>query len=217
MTVKSESAQALLEALKNPFDPKFVKVRVGATSRDKKKGIALFYLDAREVEKRLDEVCGFENWQTKLLPVVSNGLIGTVCELSIKMPSGEWITKSDGGEPSKSSPFKGSCSDSLKRAAVQFGVGRYLYYIPNQWYPINEYKQFENKPELPKWATPRQTADWEEIAIAEYDPSKDVDLDNVIFESGDGYSAEETEAIMRNARANRQSIIANAIRRRAES
>ena len=39
-TTKSVSADAMLKQLKNPFDPKFVKCRVGATSKDKKKGIA---------------------------------------------------------------------------------------------------------------------------------------------------------------------------------
>ena len=43
----SQSCEAMLRQLKNPFDAKFVKVRVGATNKDKTKGIALFYIDAR--------------------------------------------------------------------------------------------------------------------------------------------------------------------------
>ena len=185
----SDSAEALLKQLKNPFDPKFVKCRVGATSKDKSKGIALFYLDSREVMKRLEEVCGIDGWQTRKKAVVSEGkILGVKCELSIRMPyldqSGNsiWITKTDYGEPSNASPLKGASSDALKRAAVNFGIGRYLYYIPNQWYRLNQYKQFEEQPELPTWALPQENLEnWEDVAILEYDPSNDIDLDNLDF------------------------------------
>ena len=177
MATKSVSAEAMLQALKNPFEPRFVKCRVGATSKDKRKGIALFYIDSREVQKRLDDVCGIDGWQSKFYPTDK----GVVCELSIRMPDGTWITKSDGGVyTEKVTPFKGGCSDAFKRAAVQFGVGRYLYYIPNQWYPLNEYKTFETEPQLPKWALPNSDIqDWEELAIQEYDQAKDVDLETI--------------------------------------
>lgn len=209
MVGKLASADVLLKSLKNPFDPKFVKVRVGATSKDKKKGIALFYLDSREVQKRLDEVLGVENYQTEMTPITAGDkLIGTVCKLSIKMPNGEWVSRTDGGEPSNSSPFKGSCSDALKRAAVQFGVGRYLYYIPNQWYPLNEYRQFVSEPQLPNWAMPQEVEDWEEVAIAEYNPANDVNLDTI----GE-YTDEEAKTILQNAQAHRQAIL-DAVRRR---
>ena len=177
MATKSVSAEAMLQALKNPFEPRFVKCRVGATSKDKRKGIALFYFDSREVQKRLDDICGIDGWQSKFYPTDK----GVICELSIRMPDGTWITKSDGGVyTEKVTPFKGGCSDAFKRAAVQFGVGRYLYYIPNQWYPLNEYKTFETEPQLPKWALPNSDIqDWEELAIQEYDQAKDVDLETI--------------------------------------
>lgn len=177
MATKSVSAEAMLQALKNPFEPRFVKCRVGATSKDKRKGIALFYIDSREVQKRLDDICGIDGWQSKFYPTDK----GVICELSIRMPDGTWITKSDGGVyTEKVTPFKGGCSDAFKRAAVQFGVGRYLYYIPNQWYPLNEYKTFETEPQLPKWALPNSDIqDWEELAIQEYDQAKDVDLETI--------------------------------------
>ena len=182
---KLTAEQTLLKALKNPFDPKFVKYRVGATSKDKKKGIALFYIDSREVQKRLDDVCGIDGWQCKMTPSEK----GVICELSIRMPNGTWITKTDGGEyTEKVTPFKGGCSDALKRAAVQFGIGRYLYYIPNKWYPLNEYKTFETIPELPDFANPYKVDDWEEVAIKQYCQTDDVNLDNVDFTD---YEAEQ--------------------------
>lgn len=198
MATKSISAETMLKALKNPFEPRFVKYRVGATSKDKTKGIAVFYIDSREVQKRLDDICGIDGWQTKFLPTDK----GVVCELSIRMPDGTWITKSDGGVyTEKITPFKGGCSDALKRAAVQFGIGRYLYYIPNQWYPLNEYKQFSVQPQLPKWALPQpDLQDWEEVAIAEYDQARDIDLE---------YLDQEEQSIRKKSEERKAEIIAN--------
>lgn len=198
MATKSISAETMLKALKNPFEPRFVKYRVGATSKDKTKGIAVFYIDSREVQKRLDDICGIDGWQTKFLPTDK----GVVCELSIRMPDGTWITKSDGGVyTEKITPFKGGCSDALKRAAVQFGIGRYLYYIPNQWYPIDKYKQFSVQPELPKWALPQpDLQDWEEVAIAEYDQARDIDLE---------YLDQEEQNIRKKSEERKAEIIAN--------
>jgi hypothetical protein len=50
---------------------------------------------------------------------------------------GEWLTKMDVGGPSEQPDvgyrLKAAFSDSLKRAAAKFGVGRYLYRLPSQW------------------------------------------------------------------------------------
>ena len=54
----------------------------------------------------------------------------TVCELSLKI-NGVWITKTDGAGDTNIEGEKGGLSDAFKRAAVKFGVGRYLYYMPN--------------------------------------------------------------------------------------
>ena len=203
---KSEAVKAMQAQLKNPINPKFVKCRVGARSKDKTKGIALFYLDAREVEKVLDNILGPENWATNLNPIVSpQGFHGFTCSLTVYMPDGKTVTKTDAGEASKTSPVKGAASDALKRAAVLFGVGRYLYYIPNQWYKLNEFGNFIEEPQLPKWALPDENlSDWEEIAIKEYDPSKDVDLD---FLADADFVDEESKKILKDAQARRKEII----------
>jgi len=205
---KAESVKVMQAQLKNPIDPKFVKCRVGATSKDKSKGIALFYLDAREVEKVLDNVVGPENWATNLTPITSpQGFHGFTCSLTIYMPDGKMVTKTDAGEASKTSPIKGAASDALKRAAVLFGVGRYLYYIPNQWYKLNEFGKFEEEPKLPSWAYPNKNLeDWEEVAIKEYDPSKDVDLDTL---ADADFVDEESRKILKDAQAKRNEIIKN--------
>jgi hypothetical protein len=150
----------LLEKLKNPFDPKFIKWRVGATNKDKTKGIALAYLDAREVTKRLDDVLGADKWQDKLIREAD----GFVCELSIEIDK-QWITRSDAAGLTKVEPVKGGASDAFKRAAAKWGIGRYLYYLPNEWVAIvpngNSYKLAQT-PTMPKWALPN--SDWEKQA-----------------------------------------------------
>ena len=49
--------------------------------------------------------------------------------------------------------MKAAFSDALKRAAVKFGVGRYLYRLPAQWLDYDSQKrQFARPPTLPDWA-----------------------------------------------------------------
>lgn len=211
-STRSQSVEAMLKQFKNPFEAKFIKYRVGATSKDKKKGIALFYIDAREVMKRLDEVCGMDGWSKKEEPILF-GDGGIICNLTIRMPDGEnWVTKSGVGECTKVTPLKGASSDALKRAAVNFGIGRYLYYIPNQWYPFVIGKDgkptaiFAESPQLPDWAKPQQNLEnWEDIAILEYDPSKDVDLEYANLD----FTDKEAETILKEAQAKRKEILAS--------
>jgi len=169
---KTQTEETLLKQLKNPFDPRFVKWRVGATNEKKEngrvvqkatKGIALAYLDVREVEKRLDDVCGVGGWQSKLIEIKD----GFICELSIQMPDGQWITKSDSADYTDVEAIKGGASSALKRAAAVWGIGRYLYYLPNTWVPLNDRKQLESTPTLPDWALPGKVERWEDVAELE--------------------------------------------------
>lgn len=161
-TSNRDVQDALLKQLKNPFDPKFVKWRVGATDKGKTKGIALAYIDSREVKKRFDEVCGLAHWQDRLIAIDG----GFISEIDIKLGD-EWITRSNAAGNTKVEPIKGGASDAFKRAAAKWGVGHYLYYLPNVWVPIkaqgNSYV-LAVTPELPKWAMPGQVENWEDVA-----------------------------------------------------
>jgi hypothetical protein len=158
----------MLRQLKEPFDPKFLKWRVGATNADKTKGIALCYLDAREVMKRLDDVCGIGGWQSWFKEVPN----GYVCDIQIKI-DGEWINKSNGAGLTQVEPVKGGMSDAFKRTASTWGVGRYLYYLPNVWVSIKPQGRsfaLAEIPQLPDWAMPSgQIERWEDVAELELD------------------------------------------------
>lgn len=128
------------DALKAAFDPDRVSWRVGSTNLDKDKkppqgksaaGIALAYIDSRDVQERLDAVCGPENWQDKY------HVFGTtmICEIGIRIGDA-WVWKSDGAGSTDIEAEKGQISDSFKRAAVKWGVGRYLYEIDSPWVEI---------------------------------------------------------------------------------
>ncbi len=130
-----------LEALKAPFNPTLISWRCGATNGDKTKGIALAYLNARDVMERLDEVCSVAGWQARY-PFIG------CCDIGIRIQKSgfisgesvyEWVWKSNGAGQSDIEAEKGQYSDAFKRAAVLWGVGRYLYDLPNTWYQIESY------------------------------------------------------------------------------
>jgi hypothetical protein len=173
--MSKDTQAAMLKQLKNPFEPKFVKWRVGATNADKTKGIALAYIDSREAMKRFDDVCGLGGWQDRLIRA-DNGFIS---EIDIRI-DGMWVTRSNAAGDTKVEPLKGGASDAFKRAASKWGVGRYLYYLPNIWVPIrqqgNSYVLAE-LPELPAWALPNAVERWEDVAELELEANRNFEDD----------------------------------------
>ena len=107
-------------ALKRPFDPRKLKWRKGPGGKE------LVYITARDVMDRLDEAVGVSGWESSYKEVMSR----VVCELTLCI-EGKYITKCDGADDTAIEGAKGALSDALKRAAVQFGVGRYLYHPPS--------------------------------------------------------------------------------------
>lgn len=95
--------------------------------------LAIAYLTSRVVMDRLDEVVGCENWRDDYT-VLPNGSV--VCRLEV-FDGTQWIYKTDVGSPSEQPDdgdrMKAAFSDALKRAAVKFGIGRYLAKFTNGW------------------------------------------------------------------------------------
>lgn len=82
----------------------------------------LAYIDARDVMDLLDEVVGPENWQDSY-ELVGDKIIAGVGILA----NDQWVWKYDTGTESNIEEEKGMFSDAFKRAAVKWGVGRFLY------------------------------------------------------------------------------------------
>src|SRR5690349_18021826 len=124
------TGQEIFDQLSVPFPTQFIKWRVGSTNGNR--GLPLCYVDARAVMDRLDSVCGLEGWQCNYTP--SNGML--LCNLGIKVGD-ECVWKSDGAGATDFEGEKGMASDALKRAAVRFGVGRYLYDLKCDWVELD--------------------------------------------------------------------------------
>jgi hypothetical protein len=128
-------AQELFDQLSAPFPVEMIEWRVGSTDKDKTRGLPLCYIDARSVMDRLDGVCGPGGWQCNYTAGV-NGSI--VCNIGIDMPAGEWVWKADGAGATDFEGEKGALSDAFKRAAVRWGVGRYLYDLKAPWVALEK-------------------------------------------------------------------------------
>lgn len=96
------------------------------------------YIDARDVQDLFDEVCGPDKWQCKFSEHKGN----LFCEIGIRVSSIEdtplWVWKSDCGVESNVEKQKGEASDAFKRAAVMWGVGRFLYSKPIVKLPVKD-------------------------------------------------------------------------------
>lgn len=133
------------DALKAPFPPEAVSWRVGSVTRDKTRGMALAFLDARDVMNRLDDVLGPAGWQCRYSHADDKK---TVCDIAVNV-GGEWIWKADGAGETDIEAEKGSLSSAFKRAAVRWGIGRYLYDLPSPWVELKDGKHIVES-EMPK-------------------------------------------------------------------
>lgn len=124
----AKDAKTIREELARPFAPEDLEWRIQVTSKDKTSGLAIPYVTNRAIQDRLDEVVGPENWYNDYRPWHGNGKKDAqICGISIYFEGKGFITKWDGAEDSDIEPIKGGLSDSMKRSAVQWGIGRVLY------------------------------------------------------------------------------------------
>lgn len=152
-----ESRKMLFERhLSQPFHPNEIKWK--AQSVKANRCLAVAYIDARLVMDRLDDAAGVDGWRTQY-EVLQCGSV--VCRLSVLTPYGMWVEKSDVGSPSEQPDagdrLKAAFSDALKRAAVHFGIGRYLYRLGHQWVDYDPVKKRPAvQPSLPAFAIPKK-------------------------------------------------------------
>lgn len=93
----------------------------------------------RAIQARLDDVVGPDGWYNEYKPWHRSGQKeAQICGISIYFPEKGFITKWDGAEDSDIEPVKGGLSDSMKRAAVQWGIGRVLYGMDVVWVDIEK-------------------------------------------------------------------------------
>ena len=128
-----------MERLAAPFDTKDIEWRVQSATRGNNgqvRVLVLPYLDARAIMNRLDEVCGCM-WTSDYQSLTVAGKEAFQCKLSIKIDD-EWVYRTDAAEVSDIESVKGGHSNALKRAAVQWGIGRYLYALDAVWVELRQ-------------------------------------------------------------------------------
>lgn len=138
------SVDDYMERLCAPFEPGVVGFlcRGSGTNR-----LGMPYIESRHVMARLDGVVGRANWNfgfSVLAEGVQDGKARIVMRgvLTVMGVAAEDIGEAEG----ESELYKSAVSDTLKRCAVHFGIGRYLYNLP---------------PAFGKWDDQRKTwAEW---------------------------------------------------------
>jgi len=158
----------ILDMLKQPFSPSDIEWRAcrsGVSQGGKPWVMALAYITNRAIMDRLDDVVGPANWRNEYTQAPCGGIL---CGLSIRA-NGEWVTKWDGAENTDVEAIKGGLSGSMKRAAVHWGIGRYLYGLTENFAQVVEKGTKGSQsakikatgqfiywmpPQLPEWALP---------------------------------------------------------------
>jgi len=150
-----QDVNVIVEKLKLPFKQNDIEFRVAKVSKRTRKVLVLAYITSRAVMQKLDAVFGVDGWKDEY-EVLQNGVI---CKLSVKM-NGEFITKQDAAPFTNIEALKGAFSDSLKRTAVKFGVGRYLYQIPEYWVDLIDKKPAKAKNKIHRYNSDNFTGWW---------------------------------------------------------
>ncbi len=116
----------ILEQLRKPFPASKISFKVQTKPSENGNSLVVGYIDARDVMDRLDEVAG-PDWSDRYEKAGTSA--GLVCYLTVC-----GVTRADvGDDDNENEPVKSAFSDAFKRAAVKFGIGRFLYDLPKMW------------------------------------------------------------------------------------
>src|SRR5512138_2512382 len=116
----------ILAELRRPFPASKISFKVQTKPNEKGNSLVVAYIDARDVMERLDDVVG-PDWSDRYEK--AGTAKGLVCYLTVC-----GVTRADvGDDNNENEPVKSAYSDAFKRAAVKFGIGRFLYDLPKMW------------------------------------------------------------------------------------
>lgn len=120
-----ELTKEVLQELAKPFQANAISIKVQTKPNANNKSLCVAYIDARDVMQRLDEVVGGE-WSDQYTKAPAGGL---ECALTVC-----GVTRRDvGDDQNDNEQEKAGYSDAFKRAAVKFGIGRFLYSLPKMF------------------------------------------------------------------------------------
>jgi hypothetical protein len=165
LPITAERIKEFVAALEVPFDASQIEWRVMNTTKNGQpaRGQVVPYADQRAYTDRLNALftpaswtrrytihtsANFERGQEK--KTVAKVLVS--CELTIFGLGSHSAT----GEEFADDPnaLTAAEAQALKRAAVCFGLGRYLYYFTGSWVDLDDRNRPKSVPQLAGWATP---------------------------------------------------------------
>ena len=122
--------------LLKPFRQQDVELKPGAMTKDRTRALAMPFADRRVYFARLDKICGPEHWSHQLVLAER----GAVCHLTIF-----GVTKSGAGDypidRADENAVTSAEAQAFKRACAAFGLGRYLYTLPQIWADYDDQKR----------------------------------------------------------------------------
>lgn len=135
--------ERVLNQLATPFDPDVISWKPGATTKDKARALALAYADPRAYTDRLNEIAIGE-WHDDYDIIPFGDRVFITCRLTIF-----GVTRVDVGEEPlgqsderfKDNALTSAVAQAFKRACVKFGLGAYLYSLPQEWAEYDSQKR----------------------------------------------------------------------------
>ena len=157
---------ALFTQLAEPFDPSEIKWRVTHKTQDGSRGAVIAYADPRAYTDRLNQLFTPSGWtrnydvtavsavsRQKRDKIIQTGKVLVTCTLTIARLG----THAGSGEQwaDEQNAMTAAEAQAFKRAASCFGLGRYLYNLPETWVPLDGQGKPIRLPALPNWALPK--------------------------------------------------------------
>jgi hypothetical protein len=160
---------ALFTQLAEPFQPAEIKWRVTHTTHDGARGAVIAFADPRAYTDRLNQLFTPSGWtrnydvttvsavsRQKRDKIIQTGKVLVTCTLTIARLG----THSGSGEQwaDEQNAMTSAEAQAFKRSASCFGLGRYLYNLPETWVSLDDRGKPIKLPALPDWALPKANA-----------------------------------------------------------
>lgn len=126
---------AVHSKLCKPFARALVELKPGAITQDKSRALSMPFVDSRAYQTRLDRVVGPEGWSVEYRPLSDRAVL---CRLTILGVTREDVGECNVGDENAATS---AVAQSFKRACSAFGLGRYLYSLPQVWAAYDEKKR----------------------------------------------------------------------------
>jgi hypothetical protein len=163
------NTDALFTQLAEPFGLSEIKWRVTHTTHDGTRGAVIAFADPRAYTDRLNQLFTPSGWtrnydvtavsavsRQKRDKVIQTGKVLVTCTLTIARLG----THTGSGEQwaDEQNAMTSAEAQAFKRASSCFGLGRYLYNLPETWVTLDDRGRPIKLPTLPAWALPKSNS-----------------------------------------------------------